>query len=43
MGSKPGVLEGPWGGKEGKQLDARGHRLISLRGGPQLAEGPQVA
>lgn len=44
MGRKPRCpLMGPWGGREGRQLDALGHRLISLRGEPQLVGGPQVA
>lgn len=35
-------LKGPWG-VEDRQLDASDHRLISLRGEPQVVGGPQVA
>lgn len=43
VGRKPGSpLKGLWGGREGRQPDASGHRFISLRGEPQLVGGPQV-
>lgn len=44
MDRKPGVLRRDPGeaGRSGKP-DANGHRLISLRGEPQLVGGPQVA
>lgn len=43
MGRKPeSPLKRPWGGKEDRQPDANGHRLISLRGEPQLVGGLQV-